>query len=251
MFIIIKLILIITFVGNVLYPNSLLYFQNDKDLKNNGKVSLIIQSDENVKGIKFEISYNSNELILIDEGIDVLAQNVDFYYNNKEENKSFIVLFSDIDNEYIVDVNDGKVKNIIDLKFNSTNKFMGITKIELNNIIIVGELGQQLNQVDSISLEINYEFPGKTELIANFPNPFNYLTNIEYQLSESGFTTLEIFNNYGVKVKTLIKDFQSADYYKVEWNGYDEYDDKLESGKYLLVMNAPNYTKTITMILIR
>ena len=32
---------------------------------------------------------------------------------------------------------------------------MGITKIELNNIIIVGELGQQLNQVDSISLEIN------------------------------------------------------------------------------------------------
>ena len=30
-----------------------------------------------------------------------------------------------------------------------------------------------------------------------------------------------------------------------------QYDDKLESGKYLLVMNAPNYTKTITMTLIR
>ena len=45
--------------------------------------------------------------------------------------------------------------------------------------------------------------PTETELLANYPNPFNPETWIPYQLAEDAFVTLTIYDGNGRVVRTL------------------------------------------------
>ncbi|MCP5064317.1 MAG: T9SS type A sorting domain-containing protein, partial [Ignavibacteriae bacterium] len=60
--------------------------------------------------------------------------------------------------------------------------------------------------------------PSQIELLQNFPNPFNPTTNIGFNLSESGFVTLTIYDLLGKKVNTLVDEQMNAGTHKVEFN---------------------------------
>ena len=55
--------------------------------------------------------------------------------------------------------------------------------------------------------------PDRTQLLANYPNPFNPETWIPYQLAESAEVTVRIYATSGVLVRTLALGHQSAGYY--------------------------------------
>ena len=46
--------------------------------------------------------------------------------------------------------------------------------------------------------------------LQNYPNPFNPSTTISFNLLESGYVNLEIYNLLGQKVKSLIKGEKEA-----------------------------------------
>ena len=50
---------------------------------------------------------------------------------------------------------------------------------------------------------VAYEIPAETELLANYPNPFNPETWIPYRLAEDGFVTLTIYDGSGQVVRTI------------------------------------------------
>ncbi|MBI3195217.1 MAG: T9SS type A sorting domain-containing protein [Ignavibacteriae bacterium] len=62
------------------------------------------------------------------------------------------------------------------------------------------------------------ELPRTTALHDCFPNPFNPLTVIRYQLSEDMHVKLSVFNTLGREVATLIEEFQEAGYKSVEFD---------------------------------
>ena len=70
--------------------------------------------------------------------------------------------------------------------------------------------------------------PQQFRLEANFPNPFNPKTRINYQLPVSGNVELSIYNLLGQKVATLVNRRQQAGNYSVEWDASD-----LSSGVYI------------------
>lgn len=80
--------------------------------------------------------------------------------------------------------------------------------------------------------------PEKFSLQQNYPNPFNAGTKIEYRLSESSITLLEIYNVLGMKVRTLVNKIQPAGTFKLNWNGRDDHGKKLSSGLYMLKLSA-------------
>ncbi|MBL1204265.1 MAG: T9SS C-terminal target domain-containing protein [Calditrichaeota bacterium] len=90
------------------------------------------------------------------------------------------------------------------------------------------------------------------ELKQNFPNPFNPVTQIEYQLASAGFVSLELFDGLGKKVSNPVNTFQIAGKYKVTINA-----ENFASGVYYyrLKVSGHNpgliYQKTEKMILIR
>jgi hypothetical protein len=58
----------------------------------------------------------------------------------------------------------------------------------------------------------------KAELfITNYPNPFNHATNLSYYLPEHGKVKLEVYNNMGQIIETLVDDDQQAGTYQVQF----------------------------------
>jgi hypothetical protein len=88
-------------------------------------------------------------------------------------------------------------------------------------------------------------------LLANYPNPFNSLTRIGFNLSSSTVLELSIYDLLGRKIKTMTKEFQPAGTHYVYWNGRDEKNQEVSSGVYIYELIAGNQRKSRKMLLLR
>jgi hypothetical protein len=101
--------------------------------------------------------------------------------------------------------------------------------------------------------------PGKTQLLGNYPNPFNPSTVISFQVSEMSDlqdSELTIYNIKGQLVKTFASPFDFAQddnsaRYSVTWDGTDELGKTVPSGIYLYRLNSGAFTSTKKMLLLK
>ncbi len=83
-------------------------------------------------------------------------------------------------------------------------------------------------------------------LTQNYPNPFNPTTSISYSIPVKSFVSLEIFNELGQKVKTLVNGEKEAGNYNASFNAVN-----LPSGIYFYRLSANSFTETMKMILLK
>jgi hypothetical protein len=83
-------------------------------------------------------------------------------------------------------------------------------------------------------------------LYQNFPNPFNPITKINYQLPQASNVELVIYNILGQKLITLVSKKQDAGLYSYEWNA-----NNFASGIYICRLTAGKYVKFKKMILLK
>ncbi|MFA6619252.1 MAG: T9SS type A sorting domain-containing protein, partial [Candidatus Neomarinimicrobiota bacterium] len=76
-------------------------------------------------------------------------------------------------------------------------------------------------------------FPDKHQLLANYPNPFNPLTRIAYQLKTKSQLELSIYDMNGKKLAVLADNIQAAGRYDYNWNASN-----FASGIYLVIMKV-------------
>ena len=100
--------------------------------------------------------------------------------------------------------------------------------------------------------------PLVTELIGNYPNPFNPSTTISFSLTAKDAKDAEIiiYNTKGQKVKTLecgesLSTIADGVGYSISWNGTDENNLPVGSGIYFYKLEAGKYTSTKKMILMK
>ncbi|MEW6194312.1 MAG: LamG-like jellyroll fold domain-containing protein [Bacteroidota bacterium] len=96
---------------------------------------------------------------------------------------------------------------------------------------------------ESVAVE-NESLPENFSLKQNYPNPFNPATTISFQLPESGFVTLKVYDILGNEIKTLINNDLGAGYYNVDFDGSN-----LASGIYIYRLTAGKFTHSNKMIL--
>ncbi len=70
----------------------------------------------------------------------------------------------------------------------------------------------------AITREGELQYPVETKLLENFPNPFNPVTTLRYQLSSPGFVSIKIFNTIGEEILTLAEGEHNAGYYDAIWD---------------------------------
>ena len=75
--------------------------------------------------------------------------------------------------------------------------------------------------------------PLRTELLGNFPNPFNPSTTIRYQVSNDAFVSIGIYNIRGQRVRTLVNEYLRAGVQQAVWDGTDDLGGSVGSGVYL------------------
>ena len=88
--------------------------------------------------------------------------------------------------------------------------------------------------------------PKKFQFYQNFPNPFNLVTEIKYDLIKSEFITLKIYNVLGKEISTLVNELKPAGSYIVKFNG-----NNLSSGIYFYKLQTENYSSIKKMVLIK
>ncbi|OQX95014.1 hypothetical protein B6I21_07655 [candidate division KSB1 bacterium 4572_119] len=93
--------------------------------------------------------------------------------------------------------------------------------------------------------------PVSFELFQNHPNPFNPETTISFRLAEETRVTIEIYNQLGQKVKTLLKQEKNAGKHEVKWNGIDDSGQPVVSGVYIYKMIAGEFVANKKMALVR
>lgn len=89
-----------------------------------------------------------------------------------------------------------------------------------------------------------------TELIGNYPNPFNPETKIQFKLAEnSDNVSLKVYNIKGDLVKTLYKGKLGKGIHSFNWNGTDNFGKSISSGLYFCNLKVSETTFITKMIL--
>ena len=90
-----------------------------------------------------------------------------------------------------------------------------------------------------------------SQLIGNYPNPFNPETRIAFSTKENGPVSIDIYNIKGQKVRSLLNENREAGSHTVVWNGKDDNGKSVASGVFFYRMKSGKYSSTKKMILMK
>jgi hypothetical protein len=93
--------------------------------------------------------------------------------------------------------------------------------------------------------------PERYAMHPNYPNPFNPLTNIRYDIPKSSNVRIDIFNILGHKIKSLVNTTKMAGNHNVQWSGKNEQNKNLPSGLYIVRFNAGGISSQQKIMLLK
>ena len=85
----------------------------------------------------------------------------------------------------------------------------------------------------------------------NFPNPFNPITTIAYQLDQAGPVSLVVYDPRGKTVRTLVDAPKPAGTHATVWDGRSDLGRAVSSGVYFYKIRARGLTLTRRMVLLK
>ena len=94
-------------------------------------------------------------------------------------------------------------------------------------------------------------FPLTYKLQNAYPNPFNPVTTLSYDLPEDALVNVTIYDMVGRKVSTLISSRQSAGYKSIQWNATNSAGQPVSAGVYLYAIQAGEFRETKKMVLLK
>ncbi len=93
--------------------------------------------------------------------------------------------------------------------------------------------------------------PQAVSITANYPNPFNPETTIQFALPASGDSRLEIYNIAGQRVRTIVLHALAAGSYSMTWDGRFDNGSIAPSGVYFLRITQGSQSASRRMLLLR
>lgn len=85
----------------------------------------------------------------------------------------------------------------------------------------------------------------------NYPNPFNPMTLINYELLIDGIVNITVYDMMGRKIKTLINQSQTAGYKSVWWDASDSKSQGVPAGVYFYTIQIRDRIETRKMIFLK
>ena len=119
-----------------------------------------------------------------------------------------------------------------------------MTNIDVNQFLTLYNEEQSL-AVDNISI------PSEFRLNNNYPNPFNPITNISYDIPMAIDVKIEIFNIMGQSVKILANTFHQPGVHKIQWDASNDAGQPVSAGMYIFTIRAGEFRQTRKMVLLK
>jgi hypothetical protein len=115
----------------------------------------------------------------------------------------------------------------------------------------LGSLGLLTGSAGIISGVGDEVVPLRTGLVSLYPNPFNPMTNVVFELEQSGPVEVGIYDLRGQLVHTLASGVMAGGRYEMTWRGRDNAGRALGSGIYFCRMQADGFTQAEKIVLVR
>ena len=157
-------------------------------------------------------------------------------------------------NMTFVDLNDSyaaRVGDVLEISAESPDPLIGVQP--LRHIVTADDVKNGTLQLEDL---IAYEIPAETELLRNYPNPFNPETWIPYHLSEDADVKLTIYDVNGEMVRTIDVGHQTAAKYDtrakaIYWDGRNRFGEQVASGVYFYHLDAGDFSATRKMVILK
>ncbi|MCP4726238.1 MAG: T9SS type A sorting domain-containing protein, partial [bacterium] len=117
--------------------------------------------------------------------------------------------------------------------------------IQLHNVRLANS-NSDVDRMGDVAL-----LPDEFGLADNYPNPFNPVTRIRFQLPMASHVTLKIYNILGQEVATLVNRDMTAGFKYIRWNGTNNFGKRVASGVYIYRIEAGNFKMSKKMTLIK
>jgi hypothetical protein len=143
----------------------------------------------------------------------------------------------------------GPYDKLFDIKANAytIDEEIKFTSPALSVLMILIEKGtHHIHVDDSVLVGTEPVMASSFKLFPNYPNPAHSTTFINYQLQESAFVTLKIFDIEGREIKTLVNQPQNEGYQSVQFNTSN-----LPGGVYFYRIEVGNHHDTRKLIILK
>jgi len=199
-------------------------------------VNINVQDAAAYNGLAFTLNYDTNAFEFVQESVNGL---VGISFANEQE-LGVIKVASYFQNE--------KFNGTITLGFKSKGLNSDMNLKMSNAEVAINGAVSAVSGAPAVTLKA---LPTVYGLSQNFPNPFNPSTTITYSVPKTSRVELCVYNMAGQKVRTLVNSTQAASFYKVVWNGKNDFGQSVASGIYFYKLVAGDYSKVVKMNLIK
>jgi len=114
--------------------------------------------------------------------------------------------------------------------------------------VYVGE--QDTTNCEQVSI-IDETLPITYNLHNAYPNPFNPVTTLQYDLPEDAMVNITIYDMMGRIVNNLVSSQQNAGYKSIQWNATNNIGQPVSAGLYLYTIQAGEFRQTRKMVLLK
>ena len=197
---------------------------------------LVIDSDQAIRGLQFDITYNPSEIKSI---IPQAISGFEVKYNELSDGVIRGLVFS---------LQGLELPKNLPFEFVNVAGFDGNSTIEFKDIILADSNGKGVD-VQAQTYDISFSaglLPVKTELTDSYPNPFNPTTSINYGLQKDGYVEIMVYDASGRLVEELVNQNQTAGYHSITWNASNQ-----ASGMYFAKMVAGDVVQTQKLVLLK
>ena len=142
----------------------------------------------------------------------------------------------------VTNINDGCVSLVI----NGTEAETATFKLYQNGQVT--DLNTEITTApgEDVFFEITGDTPAITQLKNAYPNPFNPVTTVAFELANAGKVNVSVYNIKGQKVTELINDNLDSGTHKLTWNAEGK-----ASGVYFIRMHTGEITQNQKVILMK
>ena len=151
----------------------------------------------------------------------------------------------------LTDAHAARVGDVLEISADSPDPLVGIKPVR--HIVTVDDVKNSRITLEEL---IAYEIPAVTELLRNYPNPFNPETWIPYHLSEDADVNLTIYGINGEVVRDIDVGHQTAAKYDtrakaIYWDGRNRFGEQVASGIYFYHLDAGDFSGTRKMVILK
>jgi len=261
-------------VGEWLFSPDSRYYQNLSSDRNGQSYTGILLGDvsgswnpnNNLKKVNFkwlsEINAEIGENISVPINIiedSLLSLFIELEFPTSLLQFDSIISDTYLDNNMIYSLKNNKLKlgsyfaypqhvagQFLTINFKVTGENSGRGEIQLKSM--------QINDNDMCQAETNVNITSNKNNLAqisvadNYPNPFNPVTIIPYNITKAGCVKINIYNMLGKQIKTILNAEQNPGTYEIIWDGKNSDGLNVANGTYIYRVFFQNQIISKTMI---